>query len=93
MKKTDLDTYICPLIFVVAFITSCSGQEKLNLSKDNQVTYKPHYIPYTRSDSQIAEYVRNIFQDKMEIFGLVLKVVVYIATMENPLPITVKSKV
>ncbi len=30
---------------------------------------------------------------RREISGLALKVLVYIATMENPLPITVKSKV
>ena len=64
MKKNSLYTHICPLLFIMAFITSCSGQEKSNLSKDNQLTNEPLFIPYAHSDSQIAEYVRNILQDK-----------------------------
>ncbi len=66
MKKPYLYTHICPLIFIVAFITSCSGQEKSNSSKDNQSTNEPLFIPDAHSDSQIADYVRNILQDKNE---------------------------
>ncbi|MCB0838425.1 MAG: hypothetical protein KDE26_14410 [Bacteroidetes bacterium] len=66
MKKSYLLTLICPLFFTMPFFTSCSGQEKSNVSKDYQPAYK---IPSTSDaqpdpDLQIAEYIRHIFQDK-----------------------------
>ena len=64
MKKTYLYTHVCSLLFIMIFITSCSGQEKSNLSKDNQLTTESLFVLNAYSDPQIAEYIRNIFQDK-----------------------------
>ncbi len=64
IMKTYLYTHICPLLFIMASITSCSGQEKSKLSKDNQPTTESLFVLNAYSDPQIAEYIRNIYQDK-----------------------------
>lgn len=62
MNKPYLYTHICPLLFIMAFITSCSGPVKATLSKEE--TNEQVSTTETPADPQIAEYIRNIFQDK-----------------------------
>ena len=64
MKKIYLYTPICSLLFILAFINSCGGQEKSKLSENNQHTIIPLFGMGADSDPQIAEYIRHIFQDK-----------------------------
>ena len=47
----------------MAFITSCNGPAKMEESKD-EVKTEPILFLEPQSEPQIAEYIRNIFQDK-----------------------------
>ena len=66
MRIFYLSAHISPLIFLLPFVSACIGHEKLNSSKENvnTQTQNPSFIPSSQSDEQIAEYIRNIFQDK-----------------------------
>lgn len=60
MKKSYFYSSISPLLFIIVFISSCSGQ-----SNSNVVEEKQHYIDITSfTDEQIDEYVLEIFEDK-----------------------------
>jgi ligand-binding sensor domain-containing protein len=52
------------LLLSITILTSCHGQEKPKLSKDKKLSFLPLFGQELDSDSQIAEYIRNIFQDK-----------------------------
>ncbi|MCB0685049.1 MAG: hypothetical protein KDC53_00950 [Saprospiraceae bacterium] len=62
MKKSLSYVRIGYLIFLVVFITSCEGQ--LKVPEENQETSEPPINSITPKDLQIADYVRNILQDK-----------------------------
>ena len=64
MKCSIFHPLIFPLLFLVAFMSSCDGQEKAILAKADVPTAKPVIDPKTPADSQVADYVRNIYQDK-----------------------------
>ena len=53
MSKSNLNLSILILLFSVGFIIPSSGQNNTTLSEVSPQT-----------DSQIAEYIRNIYQDK-----------------------------
>ena len=52
-----------------------------------------HFVNYTQKDSIGNDEVCAIYEDRDANIWLALKVTEYIATMENPLPISLKSKV
>ena len=60
MKKVCLYAHICPLFFMMAFITSCSGQSNSNALESNN----PELKVTPKTDAQIDEYVVEIFEDK-----------------------------
>ena len=57
---TILNTQIYFLLFSVVIITYCIGKDKPTVS-ENRGTES---VETPKSDLQIAEYIRNIFQDK-----------------------------
>ena len=64
ISKSLIISLLYFLFFSIIILTSCHGQEKSKLSKDNKLTNVPLYGPHADSDSQIAEYIRHVFQDK-----------------------------
>ncbi|MFT5983749.1 MAG: ligand-binding sensor domain-containing protein [Ulvibacter sp.] len=69
MKKSILNTEIFFLVFLLVFVTSCSGQDKPSSLKENQPITET--LPFANtmiwkldSSPQIAEYVVEIFEDK-----------------------------
>lgn len=64
MTSSYLYTEVYSLLYIMAFITSCTGQATSNLPKDNQPTTESPFVLNTSSDPQVAEYIRHIFQDK-----------------------------
>ena len=55
----------CYSLFLLIFLLpSCSAQEKPNLSKDNQPSYASPFERNAAPESQIAEYIRHVFQDQ-----------------------------
>lgn len=56
MKKVCLFSHICPLLFILNFITSCNGQS-------NSTVSQPESAATPKTDSQIGEYVVEIFED------------------------------
>lgn len=60
MRNVYLYTHACLLIFILAILTTCSGQFKSNTLGSNN----PELTAAPKTGSQIAEYVVNIFEDK-----------------------------
>lgn len=55
---------IYPLFFIMVFVLSCSGQEKDIEENDLQLFTVPLFQPEEDPNPKIAEYIRNIHQDK-----------------------------
>ncbi|MGK0388076.1 MAG: ligand-binding sensor domain-containing protein [Maribacter sp.] len=64
MRNTYLNILICPILLIFTVFTSCNGQEKLKSSKIIKQNKELTFLPEVEPDPQIAEYIRNVFQDK-----------------------------
>ena len=60
MKIVYLFAHLCPLLFMAAFLTSCSGQSDSNTVERNN----PELKTPPKTGAQIDEYVVDIFEDK-----------------------------
>lgn len=64
MSKASLLVKVSILFFISVFMTSCVEQDKVKLPKENRIDNTSSIALDSQSDDQIAEYIRNIFQDK-----------------------------
>ena len=62
MKKGLFKVSIGPVLITLTFFIACNGQ--VTTSEENPTAGNPDTESGSRSDSQIAEYIRHIFQDK-----------------------------
>ncbi|MBK6993377.1 MAG: hypothetical protein IPH31_00060 [Lewinellaceae bacterium] len=60
MKKVCFCSYVCPLLFLLAFIIACNGQSNSNALK----TKDPALEATPKNDAQIDDYVVEVFEDK-----------------------------
>lgn len=60
MTKSYLCPHLCPLLFMLAFITACGGQSNPNVLESNN----PELKATPKTGSQIDEYVVETFEDK-----------------------------
>ncbi|MEM5566919.1 two-component regulator propeller domain-containing protein [Psychroserpens sp. AS72] len=61
MKHSYLFSRICLLVFIITFITSCIGQSQSNKENNTVLNELPKTV-----ESQIGDYVVEIFQDSKE---------------------------
>ncbi|MEL7123761.1 MAG: two-component regulator propeller domain-containing protein, partial [Bacteroidota bacterium] len=62
MKKTYFYAHVCPLLLTFIFFTACNGQDKL--TEEEELSNTIQSFSLTPPQEQIADYIRNIFQDK-----------------------------